>query len=129
MKRARLFIGWLVGAGVLAGAAATPPAATAPARAATTTAEMLESLEADFVIADKALNDAYQRLLNKQDATGQEKVKAAERAWIAFRDAECTLKADRARGGTLAPVIAANCRLHMTRQRIRELNTLLEAGK
>ncbi|MDB5099071.1 MAG: hypothetical protein JWM80_3492 [Cyanobacteria bacterium RYN_339] len=41
-----------------------------------------------YAAADKALNNAYGKLVTKLDATSRKKLLAAQLAWIAFRDAE-----------------------------------------
>jgi uncharacterized protein YecT (DUF1311 family) len=59
----------------------------------------------------------------RREGPGYEQVlRDAQRAWIAFRDANCRYDAySQARGGTLEPLIYENCRLRMTRERIRVL--------
>lgn len=53
-------------------------------------AEMNQCALEDFEAADAALNDAYKKLLRKEagDAQFLTKLRKAQRAWIAFRDAE-----------------------------------------
>lgn len=48
-------------------------------------------------------------------------LRAAERAWIAYRDAECRVERDRAEGGTIGPVEDAICRRRMTTARAARL--------
>ncbi|WP_306131110.1 lysozyme inhibitor LprI family protein [Roseovarius sp. MMSF_3350] len=48
----------------------------------------------------------------------------AQRAWIAFRDAECSLAYERNRGGTIRSVAAASCLMRMTAQRALELRDM-----
>ncbi len=47
--------------------------------------------DADFQRADKALNDAYREVLRRLagDEHKKQLLRAAEQAWVAFRDAEC----------------------------------------
>ena len=47
---------------------------------------------------------------------------AAQRAWIAFRDAEATFAADQFRGGSAAPVVLRGTSMtETTEQRIKQL--------
>jgi uncharacterized protein YecT (DUF1311 family) len=89
--------------------------------------EMNRQAEADFVSADAALNKAYQKLVTKLDEQSVAKLKTAQRAWIAFRDAQAALAADvAARGGSMAPMIYAGTRATLTKVRTKDLEKLLE---
>ncbi len=50
----------------------------------------------------------------------------AQRAWIAFRDANCTSAGYYARGGTLEPLLVSICKTDMTERRTEELRNLME---
>jgi uncharacterized protein YecT (DUF1311 family) len=73
--------------------------------------------------ADKALNSTYQALNAKQDsATSKQRLKAAQRAWIAFRDRECAFEVGpQEGGGTIWPMENAGCLEGITATRIRKL--------
>ena len=73
--------------------------------------------------ADKALNTTYQTLAAKQDsAASKQRLKAAQRAWIAFRDRECAFEVGpQEGGGTIWPTENAGCLEGITATRIREL--------
>ena len=65
--------------------------------------------------------------MTKTDQQGLAKLTAAQRAWIAFRDAQAELEADmEARGGSLAPMIYAGVRAGLTKARTKELEKLLK---
>jgi uncharacterized protein YecT (DUF1311 family) len=49
----------------------------------------------------------------------------AQRAWLAYRDAHCRLVGYDARGGSLQPLLVANCRTELTRERTRSMRALL----
>lgn len=49
----------------------------------------------------------------------------AQRAWLAYRDAHCRLVGYDARGGSLQPLLTANCRAELTRERTRSMRALL----
>ncbi|MEW7008537.1 MULTISPECIES: lysozyme inhibitor LprI family protein [unclassified Lentilitoribacter] len=72
-------------------------------------------------LADGELNRIYKALRSDQDDEANELLKAAQRAWIAYRDAECARVADTARGGTLAGVLDLSCHVDMTKARTEEL--------
>jgi uncharacterized protein YecT (DUF1311 family) len=76
--------------------------------------------------ADRALNEAYNALLAKQDdGANKRRLTAAQRAWIAFRDRECAFEVGpQETGGTIWPMENAGCLEEMTATRIRALTQL-----
>jgi uncharacterized protein YecT (DUF1311 family) len=80
--------------------------------------------------ADKALNNVYQALIAKQDeAASKQRLKAAQRAWIAFRDRECAFEVGpQETGGTIWPTENAGCLEGITATRIRELKQALSCS-
>jgi uncharacterized protein YecT (DUF1311 family) len=92
-----------------------------------TQAEMNQQAAADFEKADAQLNKVYKQVQAGLDAEGLAKLKAAQRAWIAFRDAEADFEADaEARGGTMAPCIYNGVRQQLTETRTADLKALLQ---
>lgn len=77
--------------------------------------------------ADERLNDLYadirRRLAGDADRTAL--LLRAQRAWVAFRDAECALAASGAAGGSIQPMIVAGCLDRLTRTRIETFETYL----
>jgi len=69
---------------------------------------------------DARLNAAYKKVMAGLNARQKAKLQAAQRAWIAFRDAECASYQDED-WGTISRVISAGCVLHMTVQRTMDL--------
>lgn len=67
--------------------------------------------------ADKELNQAYRALLATLDEEGTKLLKASQRAWIAYRDADAAAAADEARGGSMAPMLYAGTLARLTRER------------
>ena len=51
---------------------------------------------------------------------------SGQRAWLAFRDAHCAAEGYLARGGTLEPMLVAQCKAELTRQRTRQLQSIEE---
>ena len=89
------------------------------------------SVDADNLWDDK-LNMHYGDLrvvLRQKDATNRrEALLTAQRAWMAFRDAECAQSSLLFEGGTLARVVHVGCVNQMTAERAIELeNQLFEA--
>jgi uncharacterized protein YecT (DUF1311 family) len=81
---------------------------------------------ANLEAADAALNKLYQQVMGQQsDAASKDKLKAAERAWIAYRDRECAIEVGpREDGGSIWPMEMSNCLEEKTATRIRELTKL-----
>ena len=52
----------------------------------------------------------------------------AQRAWIAFRDTQCTAEGFQVHGGTMQPLIINSCLAKMTRARTKQLSEILENG-
>jgi len=93
---------------------------------AQTQGEMNREAAAEFQKADRELNKLYPQVVAKLDAEGQEKLKAAQRAWVAFRDAQAALEADSARGGTMAPLLHSASLTATTQDRIKQLRAFLK---
>lgn len=71
---------------------------------------------------DGRLNQAYARALHSAGARNQAALRAAERAWIAFRDAECGFRYSSEGGGQDASLVASQCRMELTSDRVRQLD-------
>ena len=90
-----------------------------------TQAEMTRSAVRSFEQADRALNSAYQQLRGKLDKAGRAKLLKAQRAWIAYRDAEASLAGDiEARGGSMEPMLVALRLEELTKSRTSDLKRL-----
>ena len=98
-----------------------PAAESAACENARSTAAMRECEIARLKRADEGMNAAYRNLRAKLDARGREKLRAAQQAWLKFRDAEAAYQADAARDGTLAPLLAASVQADLTEARRKEL--------
>lgn len=82
----------------------------------------------DFDAADKKLNDAYKQIESrlKDNAASKKLLVDAQRAWVAFRDAECKFQGgpiDQA--GTVYPMVVANCQTALTNDRLKDFQTYL----
>lgn len=66
---------------------------------------------------DARLNANYKLCMKKLDSIAKAKLQKAQRAWIAFRDADCDFQADEMRNGSIEPVIALSCLAAETKER------------
>jgi uncharacterized protein YecT (DUF1311 family) len=92
-----------------------------------TTVGMVECITSETAEWDAILNEEYQAtqaLLAQQDADGLSRImdltdalRAAQRAWITFRDADCTAQYALWQDGTIRSIVGANCHLTMTASR------------
>jgi uncharacterized protein YecT (DUF1311 family) len=82
---------------------------------------------ADLKKADQALNQTFKKIQKRldDDAGGKARLVKAQRAWIAFRDAECTFQSSGDDGGSAAPMVAAGCRADLTNDRTKQLKAYL----
>jgi uncharacterized protein YecT (DUF1311 family) len=85
-----------------------------------------ECAAARFEAKDKELNVVYQELVKLAAGSGTPELKStivkAQRAWVAFRDAECSVIG--LRGGSIRPYAVAECFSGLTDQRIKRLKEL-----
>lgn len=94
---------------------------------AQTQASMNAQARSEFEKADTELNKTYEVLLNKlPDVEGKQKLKASQRAWLVFRDADAAFAANQARGGSMAPTICYETMAELTQQRIKQLKLRLK---
>ncbi|CUW90422.1 lysozyme inhibitor LprI family protein [Rhizobium pusense] len=101
-----------------------------------TQADMTICAGKDYEKADKELNVAYQKLRKllierdkAADADGKGATDAlvtAQRAWVAFRDANCALAGFQARGGSMEPMLISSCLAETSGKRAEELRQVSE---
>jgi uncharacterized protein YecT (DUF1311 family) len=86
-------------------------------------AEMNMCAAEKFKAADAELNRVYKRLVSLlADNEGQSgKLKAAETAWLKYRDDNCEYEASFFDGGSMRPLILSSCFERMTKARAAEL--------
>lgn len=97
--------------------AAASPAASCLDLGSTTA--MAACLDREAQAADRRLNAAYRAARARIPAKQAVSLQTAQRAWIAFRDANC--RAYAAGEGTITQVETAQCRLNTTTARAAEL--------
>jgi uncharacterized protein YecT (DUF1311 family) len=100
------------------------------------TYDMRTCASADLDIADKALNAAYQKALasikarENQDPPYDNKayeaaLRAAQRAWVAYRDADCNVVTPfQAAGGSMSSLLLLSCLISKTQSRTRDLEDM-----
>ena len=104
-----------------------------------TTLGMSSCLMAEAAAWDRHLNDEYKATMAVFDEQDAEEaaafpglpqrsaaLKAAQRAWIAFRDAECALAYAQWGAGSMRSIAGAGCRADMTATRTIELRAMRE---
>lgn len=99
-----------------------------------TTVGMADCISSETAAWDAILNEEYkatQAALAEQDSAGgahildrTDALLAAQRAWIAFRDADCTARYAIWQDGTIRTIVGANCHLTMTASRAIELRDM-----
>ena len=83
-----------------------------------------------FKAADAGLNAAYGDLLKEPAlASRLDGLRASERAWVAYRDAECAFEGSAYDGGSMQPMVAANCAETLTKRRTADLKAALACAR
>lgn len=88
---------------------------------AVTTSAMRACENTRYDAAQHELNTEYQSLLEHLDSGQKQKLRAAQRAWIRFRDTNAEFQSSLAQGGTLSPLIKIGTLTEMTSARASEL--------
>ena len=65
-------------------------------------------------------------LLSKRAEARLPQLEAAEKAWTAYRDAQCQAEAGLNAGGSIVPLVVARCRTGLARRRAEELKAVYE---
>ena len=109
-----------------------------------TTPDLIACAQADYDRADAGLNAQWRASLAKVkqwEASGENDPKAnggisytqslltAQRAWLAYRDAECKFQIYGNAGGHELPIYRLSCLSALTKQRMRQLKTDFTEGR
>ena len=78
-----------------------------------------------FTKADKELNDTYKQLLAVVDEDAKQKLRAAQRAWVDYRDANAAFVYSIEGDGPAGRMVAWNDSERQTRARVDELRNWL----
>lgn len=91
---------------------------------ANTQLELTQCTARSYQLADNELNEAYQALISQLSQSSRDKLRAAQRAWIVFRDAECAYESSAVEGGSAQPMVRSGCLQVLTEQRTQRLHEL-----
>ena len=91
-----------------------------------TTLDMNVCSSQEFQAADRRLNQVYQQLQAKISSTQKQRLTAAQRTWIAFRDQNCDYAKGQFEGGSVAASTYGYCRARVTQERIKDLEGFLK---
>jgi uncharacterized protein YecT (DUF1311 family) len=124
---------------ILLAASALPALAQEPkinCKTTETQVEMTYCSEQDYNAADKRLNAQYQaarKVMKAWDADAMEGTDSADaafvraqRAWIAYRDAQCESYGFQGHGGSIEPQLIYDCQRDLTVKRTAEIKELAE---
>jgi uncharacterized protein YecT (DUF1311 family) len=75
--------------------------------------------------ADVELTKVYHDLMMKASESGKISLRDAERAWIFYRDKECSFATTGTSGGSVHPMVLSQCLTQKTNARIAELKAQL----
>lgn len=125
---------WMMAFSILAsrpgGAQAAAPATAAPAAdsigpclAEQRQWALTSCADSAYHKADADLTRTYRLVLARLAGTDRVKLRLAQRAWLRFRDAQCTFEAAAYDGGSMQPMIQALCLERLTRTRERQVGT------
>jgi uncharacterized protein YecT (DUF1311 family) len=117
---------------VVVALAAVPPSVSESASKSTcwdtaqTQMALNQCAEADLKAADADLNAAYKQLMARPDEAFKQRLRAAQRAWVAFRDAHVAALYGGSTEGSVRPMCAALTLRDLTQERVKQLRALLE---
>jgi uncharacterized protein YecT (DUF1311 family) len=89
-----------------------------------TTMGMIDCISTEYEVQDAALNAAYRTLIADMTPDQKGGLKKAQRAWIAFRDADCRARYSED-WGTFSNITSNMCMLQRTVERTLELEAFV----
>jgi uncharacterized protein YecT (DUF1311 family) len=82
--------------------------------------------DADLNLIYKEVVAHYEQMDRDSESTeGVKRLRAAQRAWMAFRDAECAVAGYEALGGSMESMLVSGCVAQLTKRRAAELRQML----
>jgi uncharacterized protein YecT (DUF1311 family) len=93
----------------------------AGAASAQTQLEMNERAGGELRKAEARMDAVYAKVLARISDAGKENLQAAQETWLRFRDQECDFETMGTKGGSIHPMVVAECRRRLTNQRIKDL--------
>jgi uncharacterized protein YecT (DUF1311 family) len=101
--------------------------------------ELNECAYSEWQAADAALNGAYTEALAtareidaglpEAEQGAEASLRAAQRAWVAYRDAACETEGYLFKGGSAEPMVVLGCKAALTRARTDDLVYLVDVRK
>jgi uncharacterized protein YecT (DUF1311 family) len=90
-------------------------------------AALNQCADAAFKESDKKLNGLYKQIEArlKDDADTKKPLVQAQRDWVKFRDAECSFQTAEAAGGSMMPMLVAQCMDGLTQSRVKDFEGYL----
>lgn len=115
----------LIGTALLLGGIAHAARADCDANATQTDLNLCTGAKVEA--ADAELNALYKQIgaRLKDDPATAKRMVAAQRAWIAFRDAECSFETAGVAGGSIEPMIHGECLIQLTEARSADFRRFL----
>ena len=125
MKRLLLVLALLAPSASFAGEGEEPSYSAAFSRcmdaSGGVTVAMRDCAAAEHKLQDARLNREYAALTRLLQTPQRRQLVKAQRAWLAYRGAECDFRSGREGGGTLGLIISDSCWLEFTARRANEL--------
>lgn len=78
--------------------------------------------------AEKELNLVYNRLKNKLDKIDSIALVQSQKAWIQYRNTDCSFISQGSQGGAIANKMILSCKTNLIRERTKELSGILKEG-
>ena len=77
---------------------------------------------------DKELNVVYNKLKNKLDTIDSIALVQSQKAWIQYRNTDCSFMSQGGHGGAIANKMILACKINMIRERTKQLKGILKEG-
>lgn len=103
--------------------------ALAPLSFSQTTGELKQDAARAYAVSDKAMNEAYTQLMAVLNEEGKTRLKTAQRAWIAYRDAQASFDCHHLAGGTMEGLEQTGALNMLTQERTKRLREDCERFK
>jgi uncharacterized protein YecT (DUF1311 family) len=82
--------------------------------------------KAAYDTADARLNERYKTLMARLGKGDQDRLRDAQRAWVAFRDKQCSFETASYSTGSIYPLLVTNCLAELTQQRTQTFDHYLD---
>ena len=93
---------------------------------AKSTLQINECFAKELKKAEAEVNKIYQLTIKKLQPEDVALLRKAQRAWLAYRDAQCEAEHALCGGGTGGPAAWMSCKVELTHQRVAEIQSTYE---